>query len=152
MQWNTMKSVSSGPVTNHFSPLRIHSPVAPSRTAVASRFRASEPALFRLAVHEDVVAARHVRPEPARDLPELLVDEDLLEHRPALPADLGRHRSAVEVRGDRGPPDVVAPLARYAPAGPLELQLSGLQHLAHEPARPIPKRELARGEGQVHGH
>ena len=39
-----MKSVSSGPVTNHFSPLRRYSPVAASRTAVARRVRASEPA------------------------------------------------------------------------------------------------------------
>ena len=40
-----MKSVSSGgPVTNHFSPLRTYSPVAASRTAVADRARASEPA------------------------------------------------------------------------------------------------------------
>jgi hypothetical protein len=39
-----MKSVSSGPVTNHFSPLRIHSPVFFSRVAVASRVLASLPA------------------------------------------------------------------------------------------------------------
>ena len=40
-----MKSVSSGgPVTNHFSPWRTYSPVAGSRTAVAARARASDPA------------------------------------------------------------------------------------------------------------
>ena len=39
-----MKSVSSGPVTNHFSPLRTYSSVAASRVAVASSVRASEPA------------------------------------------------------------------------------------------------------------
>ena len=40
-----MKSVSSGgPVTNHFSPLSTYSPVAASRTAVAARARASDPA------------------------------------------------------------------------------------------------------------
>ena len=44
IEWKIMKSVSSGPVTNHFSPLRIHSPVAVSRTAVASSVRGSEPA------------------------------------------------------------------------------------------------------------
>jgi hypothetical protein len=44
MAWKIMKSVSSGPVTNHFSPLRIHSPVALSRRAVASSVRASLPA------------------------------------------------------------------------------------------------------------
>ena len=38
-----MKSVSDGPVTNHFSPLRTHSPVAASRTAVEASVRASEP-------------------------------------------------------------------------------------------------------------
>ena len=39
-----MKSVSSGPVTNHFSPLSRYSPVAASRTAVERSARASEPA------------------------------------------------------------------------------------------------------------
>ncbi len=39
-----MKSVSSGPVTNHFSPLSTYSPVDGSRTAVARSVRASEPA------------------------------------------------------------------------------------------------------------
>ena len=38
-----MKSVSDGPVTNHFSPLRTYSPVAASSTAVAASVRASEP-------------------------------------------------------------------------------------------------------------
>ena len=39
-----MKSVSSGPVTNHFSPFRRYSPVAGSLVAVAAIVRASEPA------------------------------------------------------------------------------------------------------------
>ena len=38
-----MKSVSDGPVTNHFSPLRTQSPVAGSRSAVEASVRASEP-------------------------------------------------------------------------------------------------------------
>ncbi len=38
-----MKSVSDGPVTNHFSPLSTYSPVAGSRVAVEARVRASDP-------------------------------------------------------------------------------------------------------------
>ena len=38
-----MKSVSEGPVTNHFSPLSRYSPVAVSSTAVDVSVRASEP-------------------------------------------------------------------------------------------------------------
>ena len=100
-----MKSVSSGPVTNHFSPLRTYSPVAASRTAVAregpgvgagavlgdrvaaralaaqARLEVARALLRRRQWTQRVVGARDVRPQAAGRLAELLVDEDLLERR-----------------------------------------------------------------------
>ena len=44
----------------------------------------------------------------------------------------------------------VAPAARDAPAGPLELDLARLEHVAHEVARARLELELLRAEGEVH--
>ena len=147
-----MKSVSSGgPVTNHFSPLRTYSPVAASRTAVAcERPRvgagvrlgdrvAAEPlaaqarlevaaALVGVGVDQGVVGARDERPQPAGRLAELLVDEDLLEGRPALAAELDREASR-RAAGRRSPRcfSVVPGSRREPAAGALELGLERLE-------------------------
>ena len=64
------------------------------------------PALLGVAVDERVVGARDERPRPAGRLAELLVDEDLLDGRPALAAGLDRQRAADQPGRDarrRGP-------------------------------------------------
>ena len=84
--------------------------MASSRTAVAVRARASEPApasvigvaavaltperrievpaaLLIVGVDERVVGTRDEPPQAARDLAELLVDEHLVQRAPALPAE-----------------------------------------------------------------
>jgi hypothetical protein len=78
---------------------------------------------------------------------QLLVDEDLLEDRPALPADLAWQRAAVEPGVDRRPPDRHPPLARNAAPGQLELDLARLEDLADE--RPRACLQLALGRAQV---
>jgi hypothetical protein len=55
------------------------------------------PALDRVAVEQDVVGAWHVRPQAAGHLAELLVDDHLLHHGPALAADGLRQGSGMEL-------------------------------------------------------
>ena len=170
-----MKSVSDGPVTNHFSPLRTYSPVAASRTAVAgqrpgvralaglrdrvaavplaaqARVQVAAPLLGR-AVQQRVVAAGDEAPQAARDLTQLLVDEDLLQRGPAL-APGGR--AAGCRRGGR------ASMARRLisrmrlggerAAVALELGLERLEHVDDVGAGPLAELGLRGGEGQVHG-
>ena len=78
------------------------------------------------------------------------MDQHLLEHGPALPAGLDGKGPALQPRLDGGCPDRVAPVARDAPAGPLELDLARLEHVAHERPGARLELELGGGEGQVH--
>ena len=87
---------------------------------------------------------------PPVDLAELLVDEDLLEDRPALAAEPRPGTSRRAAGLDRGAPDRVAPVARDAAAGPLELDLARLEDVADERAGPRLELELGRRQGQVH--
>ena len=123
--------------------------VAPRALATQGRVEVA-PALVRVGMEQDVVGARDVRPEAAGRLAELLVDEDLLDDRPALAARVDRHRAAVEPRRDRGAPDRIAPIARHPAARPLELGLARLELVADE--RPSARLELELGgrERQVH--
>ena len=123
--------------------------VAPRALAPERRVEVA-PALLRVRVEQDVVGARDVRPQAAGRLAELLVDQDLLEHGPALPAGLDRERPALQPRLDGGRPDRVAPVARDVPAGPLEFDLARLEDVAHERAGARLELELGGREGQVH--
>ena len=87
---------------------------------------------------------------PPVDLAELLVDQHLLEHGPALPAGLDGEGPALQPRLDGGCPDRIAPVARDVPAGPLELDLARLEDVAHERLGARLELELGGGEGQVH--
>ena len=78
------------------------------------------------------------------------MDEDLLDDRPALAADLDRQRAAVEPGLDGGATDRVAPVARDAPVGTFELGLARLEDVADERPRPRLELELGGAEGQVH--
>ena len=109
------------------------------------------PPLLRVAMDQRVVATRNVRPQTARHLPELLVDEHLLEHAPALAADLLRERAAVQVRLDRRATEVVAPVAGHTPVGALELDFARLQDVADEAPGTVLELELGRRQRQVHG-
>ena len=123
--------------------------IAPRALAAKARFEVAT-ALVGVGVEQDVVGARHVRPQAAGRLPELLVDEDLFDGRPTLAAGLDGERSAVEARVDRGAPDRVAPIARDAAVGAFELDLARLEDVPHE--RPGARLELELGgaEGEVH--
>ena len=109
------------------------------------------PALVGVAVDQDVVGARDVRPEAAGRLPELLVDERPARartspgRRPRPGSEPPCSRASIAAAPDR-----VAPVARDAPAGPLELDLERLEDVAHERAGARLELELGRGEGQVH--
>ena len=100
--------------------------IAPRSLAAQARLQVAT-ALVSVGVEQDVVGARHVRPQAARRLPELLVDEHLFDDRPTLPPDLDGERSAVEAGLDRGAPDRVAPIARDAAVGAFELDLARLE-------------------------
>ena len=69
---------------------------------------------------------------PPVDLPELLVDEDLLDDRPALAADLARQRAAVQA-APRWPQRDGLPQRAARARRPLELGLARLEHVADEP-------------------
>ena len=87
---------------------------------------------------------------PPVDLAELLVDEDLLEHRPALTADLLREAAAVKSRVDRLRLDVAGDVRVDPATRGLETDLERLEDLAREPSRSILERELVRAQRQVH--
>ena len=132
-----MKSVSSRPVTNHFSPLRTYSPVAASRTAVARE----GPGVGAGAVLGDRVAARALAAQrtdrgSAAAAPASQWTQRVVGARDVRPQAAGRpgraargrgparatvqpwpptstgQRAAVQAGLDRGPPDRVAPVAR----------------------------------------
>ncbi len=68
-------------------------------------------ALLRRRVDQRVVGAGDVRPEPTRDLAQLLMNDHLLQDRPALATDLPRQRAALKSGLDRG-------VAKVAPLFP----------------------------------
>ena len=78
------------------------------------------------------------------------MDEDLLDRRPALAADLDRQRPTGQARRDRRVADVRADLRGEAAAGPLEVDLDRLEHVLHERARPGLKLEVRVAQGEVH--
>ena len=123
--------------------------VAPRALAAQARVEVAPP-LVGVRMEQDVVGARDVRPQAARGLAELLVDEDLLEDRPALTADRPRQRTAMEPGLDRGRPDRVPPVTRHPPAGPLEFGLSRLELVLDERACPGLEFELGWRQGEVH--
>ena len=123
--------------------------VAPRALAAHRRVEVARP-LLGVAMDQGVVRPRDVRPQAARALPELLVDQHLLERRPALPAERHRERAAVEPGLDRGLADRGAPVARDAAVRRLELGLARLEDLADERAGPRLELELRRGQGEVH--
>ena len=106
--------------------------------------------LVRVRVDQHVVRPRDVRPEATRRLAELLVDEDLVEHGPALAAELHGEVAAVEARLDGRAPDRITPVPRDLPVRALELELLRLQHVLDEPAGARLQLELGRGQGEVH--
>ena len=124
--------------------------VAAGALAAQTRIEVPPP-LLRVAMDQRVVATRNVRPQTARHLPELLVDEHLLEHAPALAAELLRERAAVQVRLDRRATEVVAPVAGHTPVGALELDFARLQDVTDEPPGTVLELELGRRQRQVHG-
>ncbi len=107
-------------------------------------------ALLRIGVGEHLVGAGDERPQPAGDLAVLLVDEHLLEDRPALAADLDRQLAARQPGLDRGPPQLPGPLRREPAAGLLELDLDRLEHLDDEPPGAVAQRLLGGRQRQVH--
>ena len=169
-----MKSVFSGPVTNHFSPFRTHSAsgriahgggadapgvgsglglgdgVAPRSLAAQARIEVAR-ALLGVAMDEHVVGIGHERPEAARRLAELLVDEDLLEDRPALSPVGGREGAAGQAGRDRSLAQLGAVVGRDPPAGPLQGLLPRLELLDHEAARSVAQVLLRWRQGEVHG-
>ena len=118
--------------------------VAPRALAAQRRLEVA-PALLGVGVEQDVVGARDVRPQAAGRLAELLVDEHLLE-RPTSPA--RRPRPGSEPPWSRASiaaaPDRVAPVARDAAAGALELDLARLEDVPDERAGARLELELGR--------
>ena len=107
--------------------------------------------LLDVAVHERVVAAGDQAPEPTRDLPELLVDEDLLEERPALAADLSREAAAVQVGLDGPGLDLAGDVGLDPATARLEFDLERAEDLTSEAARSILQLELSGAQREVHG-
>jgi hypothetical protein len=79
------------------------------------------------------------------------VDEHLFDDAPALPADLDRHRAALETRLDRRPPQLLTPLPRNLAVCALELDLARLQDVLDVAPGTLLELELGRRQGQVHG-
>ena len=101
-------------------------------------------------MEQDVVGAGHVRPQAAGDLAELLVDDHLLEHGPALAADVLRQRAGVEVGLDRDAPELVADRLGQHAVVTLELLLVRLQHLLGVASGTLAQLDQLGGEGEVH--
>ena len=171
--WKIMKSVSSGPVTNHFSPLRTYSPVAASRTAVAARVAGvGAGAVLGDRVAAGALAAQRTGRGSARAArrrsgsgrcrrPGCTTTGRRSTGRaargrgparwPTSPARRPRAAASRRAGRPRSRPDgSVAPVARHAPVGALELELERLEHVADERAGARLELELGRGQGQVH--
>jgi hypothetical protein len=78
------------------------------------------------------------------------MNDDLLEHRPALAADLGRQRATDQSGPDRLVANVSPDVGVDAPARALEVELEGLEDLAREATRSIPKVDLFGSQRQIH--
>ena len=123
--------------------------VTPGALAAQARVEIA-PALLSVGMDQHVVRARDVRPEAAGGLPELLVDQHLLQNRPALSAHRTRQGAAVESSPDGRPADRVPPIAWDPAVRALEFDFAWLEHIAHEAAGTRLELELGVGEGQVH--
>src|SRR5262249_4663250 len=102
--------------------------------------------LLGRALHKYVVGARHVPVEAARHPPELLVDQEPLEHRPALAAVLGCEPPRVQTGGDRLVLDHLDCLLGEPAAALFGLELERDQHVFHERTRALLELELVGGE------
>jgi hypothetical protein len=78
------------------------------------------------------------------------VDDDLLEHRPALAADVSRERATDETGLDRLATDATPDIWIEAPARALEIELERLQDVSGESARTLLQLELLGGQRQIH--
>ena len=117
--------------------------------------------LLGRAAPEHVVRARHVPRERVGGAPELLLDEEPLDLRPALPAVLDGVEPARQPRLDRLALDALLQLVRDLPAGALGELLVRDQHLVDEAPRALAQLELLGREvgrrlggrgGGGHGH
>ena len=108
------------------------------------------PALLGVAMDEDVVGVRHEGPQAAGHLAVLLVDDDLLGHRPTLAAVLARERAARQPGLDARRRSS-ALRRRHPAAGALYVSLEGLQDVDDEAARSLAQILLRWRQGEVHG-
>ncbi len=107
--------------------------------------------MLGVAVDEHVVGIGHERPEAAGRLAELLVDEDLLEDRPAVPAVGGGKGATGQASCDRSLSELGAVLGRDTPSGTLQRLLPGLELVDHETASSVAQVFLRWRQGEVHG-
>ena len=107
-------------------------------------------ALLGRAVDQRVVGARDERPQPAGGLPELLMDQHLLEDRPALATKLVWERATLKARVERRTPDLHAPRPGDATTETLELRLAGSEDVFDESAGSRLERKLVGCKGQIH--
>src|SRR4029078_1560619 len=107
--------------------------------------------LIGVGVDQGVVGAGDERPEPARRLAKLLVDDHLVDGAPRLAAKLARERSAVQSRVDRRALQLISGRRREPPTGSLELGFEGLEVVDDVGARPRLQVELIGREAEVHG-
>lgn len=105
--------------------------------------------LLPIAVGQDVVRARDVRPQSACDLAQLFMDEDLLHDGPALATELDRQRATVQSGLDGRPADGVAPVARDTAVRTLELGPERLEDVTDEGSSAGLEFELGGREGQI---
>ena len=97
-------------------------------------------------VGPDVVDIGHVPVQAVGAAAELLVDEEPLEHRPALAAALHVDPAAVQPGGDRLALDLVDRLDRQPPQRQLGRNLERDQHVFDEPLRAIAQLTLVVGQ------
>ncbi len=93
-----------------------------------------------------VVDARDVPVQTVGDTAELLVDQEPLAHRPALPAELGRDPPALQARRDRLALDVLDGLLGEPASGRLGGELQRAKDPLDVLARPLLKGEMLVGE------
>ena len=106
--------------------------------------------LLGRAERQHVVAAAHQPPEAVRNASELLVDDDVLHHLPALSAVLGGMVTSDQLELTGQPTDLRLYVVGHAAAGLLGRYLVRDQGVG-KAAGPRAQILLLRGEGEVHG-